>query len=274
MVVIGNCQSRPLAVLFSKLNPNIEITAIAVVHLLKTHQFDEYRIAFEEADIIVAQSVADNYPCEFVRTSFLDSNYSKKLVKILNLYYTGYTPDWAYIRTKDKKPLKGPMGDYHNQTIFEGWRTGLTINETVQRMEDLAHNQIYANAATDSLQELKKREKNIDVVITDFMSEQVANNRLFFTINHPSHKLLEEYAKRILDYCNIPIKNPSITLEDEPLGQFRPRVNPIATSDSNSDPYHYGIDISGVSPVRNRKYTSIEIAHLFYELYDKNKEQL
>ena len=277
IVVVGNCQSTPLAALFSGLNPDVEVTAIAIVHRLQTDQYDEYRVAFEQADFIVAQSVADNYPCEFVRGSFLRTHYGQKLIKILNLYYTGYTPDWGYIRTKDKKPIKGPMGDYHNYTIFDGWQAGIRVEETVQRMEDLKYNQIYTNAAAESLQELKKREQTVDVAIVDHMAQRLAQDRLFFTMNHPALKLLEEYAKRILRYCEIPIKNDSVTVKNEPLGQFRPRVNPVIGTDFFSDPYHYGIKFSVTEPtpmVTNQRYTSTEIASLFYELYEANKRQL
>lgn len=278
MVVIGNCQSRPLAAIFNALNPNIEIISIAVVHLLQTHQYEEYRSSFEQADFIIAQSVSDSYSCEFVRTYFLEARYRKKLISILNLYYTGYTPDWVYIRTKNKQPLKGPMGDYHNQTIFDGWKTGLAIEETVRRLEDPTYNQIYANAGTESLQELQKREKAVDVKIVDYIVQELQKERLFFTINHPSHKLLEEYAKRILHHCKIPIKNNHVAFKDEPLGQFKPRVNPIVIMDEINEPHHYGIEFSIAAPmqagIRKKNYTSTEIASLFYQLYENNKEQL
>ncbi len=278
IVVVGNCQSTPLAALFSGLNPNVEVTSIAIVHRLQTDQYDEYRVAFEQADFIVAQSVADNYPCEFVRGNFLKTHYGQKLIKILNLYYTGYTPDWGYIRTKDKKTIKGPMGDYHNYTIFDGWQAGLTVEDTVRRMEDLTYNQIYIHAAAESLQELQKREQTVDVAIVDYMVRQLSQDRLFFTMNHPAYKLLEEYAKRILYYCKIPIKNNSLTVKNEPLGQFRPRVNPVVATELFSDPYHYGIKFSATEPTplitHNQRYTSTEIANLFYQLYEANKGQL
>jgi hypothetical protein len=145
-------------------------------------------------------------------------------------------------------------------------------------MEDLTYNQIYIHAAAESLQELQKREQTVDVAIVDYMVRQLSQDRLFFTMNHPAYKLLEEYAKRILYYCKIPIKNNGLTVKNEPLGQFRPRVNPVVATELFSDPYHYGIKFSATEPTplitHNQRYTSTEIANLFYQLYEANKGQL
>ena len=278
IVVIGNCQSRPLAELLGILSDNVEIIAIAVVHLLKSNQLEEYITAFNDADFIVAQLVSDNYPCEFVRTCFLEEHYKNKLIKILNLYYTGYTPDWIYIRTKDRITLKGPMGDYHNQTIFDCWKSGLTANESAQKLDDLDHNRVYLSSSYQSIKELRTREINTDLSIVDFIEERYSFERLFFTMNHPSYKLLHEYAKRILQNCNIPFKGINIPIKNEPLGQFCPKINPIAAINFSSDKHHHGIAFSTLTQTQintsKKTYTSSEIASIFYTIYDINQSSI
>jgi len=143
VVVVGNCQARPLAKLLESLNPRITVTTTAIVHLLKNEQWDEYRQAFEEADLIVSQLVFDTYPCEFVRTNYLKECYGEKVVSIVNLYFTGYTPDWFYIRIPGKGTLRGPMGDYHNRTIMKSWREGVSVHVAASRLRDPEYNQRY-----------------------------------------------------------------------------------------------------------------------------------
>ncbi len=59
IVVVGNCQARPLARILASLNSNIQITATPIIQLLKSEQFEEYRGFFEEAEAISGERMAE-----------------------------------------------------------------------------------------------------------------------------------------------------------------------------------------------------------------------
>lgn len=279
IVVVGNCQARPLAAAFEKLSDNVEVTTIAIVHLLKSEQFHQYCQYFEQADVIVSQRVANNYPCDFVQTDFLKAKYGSKVVVIVNLYFSGYNPDWCYIRMLGKGPLRGPMGDYHNKTILDSWKKGLNSEQASVLMLDFNNNIPYSNEREQSLIELSSREANVDIKITDFIQKNMFQERLFFTFNHPSASLVVEYAKRILRYNCIKYNEALIDLGGaEPLSQFIPLVNPATTlpNGSTTSPHGMSFEVGQDNVYLKSKkiYTPLELVESFYLIYDNFSSEI
>lgn len=282
VVVVGNCQARPIAKILESLNPAIEVTAMAIVHLLKSDQFPEYKDHFESADLIISQLVFDTYPCEFVRTNFLKSTYGNKVVSIINLYFSGYTPDWFYIRIPGRGPLRGPMGDYHNRTIFESWQQGKDEEQASILLGEARYNERYVPEVEASLNRLKKREELVDVSITGFIEKHFRKKRLFFTFNHPTMFLLRQYCKRILKKSGIPVRKKwlSFAKDRELLNQFVPLVNPAVALPAGSDAgKHVGVSFqisqdNLVTIGKKKEYTSLEIVKSYYQIYNQLNEQL
>lgn len=130
IAVVANCQARPIAFLFENALDGVEVVTVAIVHLLKDEQACEYESYFKNADFIVTQKIADNYPCQFIRTSELRKQYSQKIIEIPNLFYSGYNPELRYYRIPGKGTLNGPLGDYHNELLFEAWSQGRSVADT------------------------------------------------------------------------------------------------------------------------------------------------
>lgn len=276
VVIVGNCQARPIAKLVQDLNPAIEVTAIAIVHLLKTEQFNEYKLFFEQADLIISQLVADSYPCQFVQTNYLKERYGSKVISIVNLYFSGYTPDWFYIRIPGHGPLRGPMGDYHNKTIFEAWQSGQNVQIAAERLDDKIYNKKYIKEIDLSLSNLKKREQKVDVFISDYIEKNYKKKRLFYTFNHPTMSLLRTYCKRILTKAGLQTKRSWLIFikNREMLNQFVPRVNPaMGLLNDSKQLKHIGVKFSIstdtlVSIGRAKEYSSLEIAESYYQIYE------
>jgi hypothetical protein len=274
IAVVANCQGRPLASALERLSKNVNITYISIVHLMKDADKEKFTNALDEADIIICQLVADNYPCEFVRTSYLEENYSSKLVRIVNLYFTAYTPEWAYLRIPSLGVLRGPIGDYHNKLILSGWKKRHTINKCLADMEapiDLAIHQAEINK---SIKSLKEREVRSDIEISDFIEKNYRSNQLFFTFNHPVAILIVEYAKRILIDQGMEYDD---SIKDmggrEPLSQFCPIVNSALRLPGAKRKKHVGRAITfgenNIDIGVRHEYTSEELVEVFYSIYDK-----
>jgi Polysaccharide biosynthesis enzyme WcbI len=272
IAVVGNCQSRPIAAIFEKISSNVNVTVVAVVHLLESGQYEEYIQHFLDSDFIVTQLVADNYPCDFVRTSFLKQHFGSKVITIVNLFYAGYHPDWFYIRLPTIGMLKGPMGDYHNKTIFNGWKAKQPATTVASLMEDINHNIIYDDVRGKSLMELKSREAKADVKIVDFIEENHDVSPLFFIFNHPNNRLLIEYVVRILRHLELPFDISKYDTSNEPLGMYRPLVNPISRPKLYSQTLHQGIRFSLDQPqsFTITHYNSFDLVDIFYEIYDRH----
>jgi hypothetical protein len=279
VVVVGNCQAMPIATLLEKMSDEIEVTKVAIVHLLKSEQEDEYKHFFEEADHLIVQAVSSNYPCEFVRTDSLKNKYGSKVTIILNLFYSGYTPDWFYIRQPGRPTLRGPMGDYHNKTIFDAWRSGVDQSNAIKLVEDINYNSNrYLHELDKSLLQLKRREAAVDVHIFEYIKKNLMGKRLFFTFNHPTLDLLIEYTTRILSTINIPKINFEFEM-GEPLNQYIPDINVGLPFEFNRTGCYHGnkvLEIDGwnVEAKSKEVYELGSIVDLYYQIYDTNKQSL
>lgn len=275
-MIVGNCQARPIAEILPNLNSNIEVSNIAIVHLLKNDQFNEYEKDFIGADYIITQLIADNYPCEFMRSTFLQSRYGKKVITIINLFYSGYTPDWRYVRIPGKGTLKGPMSDYHNQTIIDSWLKGLSTDETLSLVLDRNYNiDKYSSVVNSSLIELKKRELNADVKIVDYIEKKMYSERLFFTFNHPCISLIYEYVMRVLMFLRIDFEVDESYVPKESLNQLIPILNSGLDFNFHQEEFYKGVklvslDGSSVIMGKTQKYNLNELIVAFYKVYDVN----
>lgn len=238
------------------MSDEIEVTKVAIVHLLSSDQEAEYKPFFEEADYIIAQLVASNYPCEFVRTDLLEQSYGHKLVKIVNLFCYADTP---YLRNLPKS-LRGaepPFGDYHFPSVYECWENGKDINTAVLELNKQSNN---VTKQAESYEELAAREKLADVAIVDYIKN--AKHRLFHTFNHPRNDLLLEYTKRIFKHLNLEEQPIDKKQEGAFLGQFVPFIK------SGENPEH--------KLVKDKKVefkTTQELVKEFYGFYEKNMDK-
>jgi hypothetical protein len=278
IVIVGNCQARPLKDIIETISSTVKVISTPIVHLLKDE--DEHSVAadLERADLIITQLIADNYPCRFIQTNILKINYPAKVLTILNLFYSGYTPDWMYVRIPSKGTLKGPMGDYHNSTIIESWLNNRTVSETADLLFDKEYNFTRYNAAViASMDELALREQHVDVNIVDFISNNLSKTRLFFTFNHPCLALLIEYAKRILEKMNIsPDNEENIVRMIEPLNQFIPPLNPGVDFDFPIIKEFKGQEVTSINGNEiitsgKKIYSPDEIVLLYFSIYEQNE---
>ena len=166
VAILANCQARPLATLLTEIQPDIEISSMGIVHLIKDEQEAEYSEALASADVIIAQQVATNYPCQFVTTNRLRETYGDKVMSIVNLYYAGYNPEIMYLRLQGGT-LGGPLGDYHLKSIVQSWGAGIDISDCINNCVSVEYNQaLFAGIAEQSLLELKRREAETSISIT------------------------------------------------------------------------------------------------------------
>ena len=280
IVVVANCQARPIAKLLQVLSSKIQVTSEIIVHLSKTEDFGKYKQKLEKSDWIISQLVADTYPCEFVRTTFLKERYGKKVITILNLYFSGYTPDWFYIRIPKIGILKGPLGDYHNKTIFRSFLQDSIVKKAIEQVKDINWNKNeYGGVSAVSLAELCSREKVVDVAISDYIDENMFKKRLFYTFNHPAMDLLLVYVKRILQKLEIEVNDTTELNLQEPLNQLIPMLNCAIEFEFPQEKYYKGMEVVKINgldiELGGTKYYTLEnITNKFYEVYQENSFNL
>lgn len=230
VVIVGNCQARPMGEILSAIF-GIDVQASVIVHLVRPQDEAKYLDVLQGADVILAQRVAENYPAPFVRTDALRQRYGEKVRIWQNLYFRGYNPDLVYCKRRLPATgrLAGPLGEYHLMALISAWRERIGTTGALARLQDVDwYKMNFADAPNSSLQELQSRERLGGVPVSDLIADQWTRRRLFFTFNHPSAALIAQYAIRVgKDLGLRPLRKIPPQLFGEPLGSLMMPVNPF-----------------------------------------------
>ncbi len=96
-----------------------------------------------------------------------------------------------------------PFGDMFVDELIKKDYKEEEILEQIQD-EDFIASEVIDQAAKQSLSELKRREREADVVISDYIESGYRARQLFYSPNHPVNAVLIEYARRIIRYIGLP----------------------------------------------------------------------
>ncbi len=206
ILVIGNCQSYPLALALTAMHSNIHIESIAVNQCNDSDEESNIK-KIENADSIITQEISQNFRVSHLQTWNVKEIFGgRNLIKIPNLFFKGYHPDLCYI-SRDSKRVLSPLGDYNHSIIFNSWQRGYTVDECksfISNHKPMPENfHEFIVKAEDSIEALVTRESSLDIKITDYIKENWRTKRLFHTFNHPTPPLIVALARRILNKLNI-----------------------------------------------------------------------
>ncbi len=227
LCVIGNCQARPLETILKAMCPSITCMGTIIVHLAKSGNAGTDIALMHEADIILAQSVQENYPVAHLRTATLRASFGSKVIVWPNLFFSGQCPGLVYVSKATGERVRGPLLDYQRQDIVESFRYGESTEDCIDRTRS-GEGHDYLHWAEQSLADLEMREASIDIRIADIIATEWQRRRLFYSFNHPSSWLMIQLCQRILAFLSMKpelVLTPSIT--GEPLDIIVPPVLPV-----------------------------------------------
>lgn len=228
IAVVANCQARPLALALPKLVDSVEVCGVVITHLAKDHEEADCDAFLSAADFIFAQSVVDAYPTAFVRTGALRRKYGAKVVSWPNLFFKGQTPDLCYVTTPPSRRVIGPLGDYQNRLVFDQWRAGRPASDAIRALEQGGDWLAALDAVPSlSLAELRGRPSDIGGAVIDYIESHWRDERLFFTFNHPTAKLLLMVATQLLRAIGLSPRDPNAVSEPERLDPIIPALLPV-----------------------------------------------
>jgi hypothetical protein len=170
------------------------------------------------------------------------------------------------------------LRDYHIFNLYACWKRGDSREECLERLRsaDPDYAPIVEATAKQSLDELRGREKFVDVRISDIISEEWRKRSLFLTFNHPTLFLLTQMASRLLAKIGIEATLPEVPGQEEPLGLVLPpilrrEVEGVTALQPNET--SVGADVgleNGILATRgSRRLDLSELITGFYYSYDK-----
>ncbi|MEM7491952.1 MAG: WcbI family polysaccharide biosynthesis putative acetyltransferase [Pseudomonadota bacterium] len=270
VLVIGNCQARPVASILEKLALDVELLDPIILHLSKADDAPEQEALINTADIVFAQYTADIFQPAHLRSSFLKQENPGKVLIWPNIFYAGQQPSLRYITHASGGRIAGPLDTYHDLRILEKWYNANDLDLPFQKTSD---DQIHQH----SLAELRAREEAAcDVGISDLIEDKFRQERLFFTFNHPSLALLSVVTSRLIDACGLQPSTEELVMK-EPLARIIP---PSLWEDDDLEAQTFRgprIDFETPNlalPGPPTDYSYQDMLSLFYRSYEQQKDKL
>lgn len=222
-IVYGNCQITPIReyLMSSKSFNNIyTMMEVPPVHLCNREKGLEkqYMDLLSHCDLFIYQPVSQVFS-PYLSTDYILNELPHTCICISFpvSYFTGYYPQnfsgkiISYSEKESKKLL------YADKNIIKLLNEGKSKEEIISILSDdnfYSFHDVKANLDA-TLQELRSREKILDITLDNFIEQNYKNINLFYTVNHPSYYVTRYLAMKILDKLGLPKNEIShITLHD------------------------------------------------------------
>lgn len=201
-VVVGNCQAESLRIVLDA--PGRPLVRVPPVHEMSAAEADRLHEVVSHAAYVVSQPIRHDYRDRPLGTAQLAGSLAAgaRLVTVPSVRFTGLHPFQAAIRVPG---VEGdpPLVAYHDVRLLAevaGSPVGPMLPPDGVRA-----------VADDALAELRRREADIDVPVSDLFSPLTADHMR--TVNHPGNAVWLPLAARVIDVLG---------LEGEPTDPGRP----------------------------------------------------
>lgn len=260
LLVIGNCQARPLSALFSGAVEGVEPLEPVILHLAKEQEAETHFARMQEADLILTQATAASFKPAHLVSADVQARFPGKTRIWPNIFYAGQQPNLKYLTHTTRGRIYGPLDIYHDCDILRAWYLDRLGIDPVPPAED--PEAVHAR----SIQALRNRESECDVTVSDLIEAHRGERRLFFTFNHPARWLLERMTERLCALQGL-VYAPSAPSGREPLG----RIAPPSVFDDGETLYQ-GLPVGSAGPPR--RYMPAELRSTAFACYDAQREVL
>jgi hypothetical protein len=273
IVIIGNCQAQFLEGLFTAAG-TLEVDRVAPNFELTEAARDAVSDKLTQASVIFIQRTADDFGLEWLRSRNVFAAHEGKTWIWPNVYFDGYFPNTRYVYLNKWGKLQSPLEDYHLTPVLDAWKAGQTAAQAVAWLKENPCGTW--DPFETSLSNLRDREKDCTVLISDHLETAIHKSKCFYTPNHPHTVLLVEMARRLAASADIPFDTSKALSWSYHLDRID-----LPVFEWISKRYHLGFeqpvlykgrDVEEIGDHRlklgeTRYYTSEEVVDAFYRVY-------
>ncbi len=204
LVVVGNCQAHPLMLGLERALPRAQIHFCPSVHLATAEDVARLHQRLATADLLVMHRVQpgyrDNIGLDSPKLRSLLPPGARCLV-LPSLHYEGHHPWTAYAHDPQGRLAAirdaSPLGDYHDFLAMATAAAGLPASRLLTVSGGAVLSKLLQRLHRESLEELKSREEDCDLALSDWIDAQHRRQPLFHTINHPTQASLQQVLERL-----------------------------------------------------------------------------
>jgi hypothetical protein len=223
-VVIGNCQAKALELMLTTNDAfasRFELRSFPAVHEIPDAMVPQLHAAVADAALVVPQRVAEGYRdgIGLGTETLARIAGTASVLRWPSVFWAGYVPDLFYMRDAGGAPVVDGPFDYHDRVILDAYADGLGVRETCERLADPEQPSDAASWAEQATAELQIRGEGCEIHVASFIAERFREELLFFTMNHPSNRLVAHMAAQIVEQLGLPGSVDPVRLgPDELLG--------------------------------------------------------
>lgn len=272
VVVVGNCQATALELMLStneEFTRRFELVSFPPVHEFPEAMVPELHRAVAEAAVVIPQRVDDGYRKGIgLGTNTLTGiAQTSNVVRWPSVYWAGYFPDLFYLRDAERQPvLDGPF-DYHDHSILQAYAAGVDVARTCLLLEDAERPSDVEAWAAEATAELDVRGQDCEIQVASFIASRFQEELLFFTMNHPTNRLLGFIAQQITALIGVPGSVDPERMPGEVLGST---FYPLHANHVRALELRFGEELgAGRTPfrIRGTSYEPAQAVQAFFDYY-------
>jgi hypothetical protein len=240
---------------------------------------DPVYAALKRADVVFAQRIAQEFGQSWLSSAEVRAEFGAKTIVWPNIYFDGIFPGIHYIYVKGGTKLVGPLSDYHFSQVARCYQKGESAEAALDAFVGQRLFEFFPDPVGESLQRLRDRESDADVVISDHIEERFAAERGFYTPNHPTNEVLAEMLRRMGERAEIRLDiekaaNAPYRLDEVYVATSRAIVQKLALP-YDREPSYLGREVLSVEGANvtlggPKRYDPAALVAAFYDLYDRS----
>jgi len=265
IVVIGNCQARPVCQILGA-RTGAQMLEPIILHLAREEDESRNCAAIESADLILAQLTSSDFRPVHLASQHLAENYAAKTFIWPNIFYCGQQPFLRYITSHERGRILGPLESYHDLRLLRRW----ALARGVDAIGDFDEASVVDLNHRVSLDQLRQRETSCNVGVADLIEKYHDQRRLFFTFNHPVMWLMEQMCEQFSAAVNLRY-DAATPFKNEPLARI---VGPSIWQEWPGEALPFRGQVVSYAPNGRvvvegvRLYTESELEAEFFRTYD------
>lgn len=276
-VVVGNCQAGAVALMLASneaFAQRFEFVRFPPVHEIPDAMVPELHEAVSRAAVVLAQRIDEGYRDGIGLGTETIARLADRatVVRWPSVYWAGYVPDLFYLRDAAGAPVVDGPFDLHDRTILEAYVAGADVADACALLSDPERPSDAPAWAAQATAELALRGESCDVDVAAYIAERHREELLFFTMNHPSDRLLAHLAEQVVGLLGLSGPVAGTGYEDELLGST---FYPLHANHVRALELAFGDRCqAGAIPfkIRGAVYDAPDAVRMFYAYYDAHPE--
>ncbi len=196
LTILGNCNAPVLADCL-RAGSNAWVRWVADVNHRGKPAFLAALAAIDalQAGSVISVPFGEDHPD--LSTARIKALYGDRFFLMTNIHFTGLHPDLTYFGGFGGR-VHSPIGEYNSRIVLSCYLRGMSRQDCLRQFNGRTYEKLgYFSAWEDSAEELRRRDRPMDITFADAFLEMTRHEQTLYSINHPTSIALVTQAESI-----------------------------------------------------------------------------